>query len=195
LDLMITSASFSVFFQMASTNHYAGIHCLAFCHEWMHCFNKLTGAPSGEVLPELVNLYKPPFYLATWKDGAALLTNKLHSKGMLPKDVIFFAPCHVGGIKGRETALASLEAEGFTREEPSSEFGHRSREATLAPLEAEGFMREEASLEFDRQGREGAVNNLINEGVDPKKASSELMIPVAANRRKNWYLQISWWVQ
>jgi len=161
----------------------------------MHCFNKLTGAPSGEVLPELVNLYKPPFYLATWKDGAALLTNKLHSKGMLPKDVIFFAPCHVGGIKGRETALASLEAEGFTREEPSSEFGHRSREATLAPLEAEGFTREEASLEFDRQGREGAVNNLINEGVDPKKASSELMIPVAANRRKNWYLQISWWVQ
>ena len=151
----------------------------------MHCFNKLTGAPSGEVLPELVNLYKPPFYLATWKDGAALLTNKLHSKDMLPKDVIFFAPCHVGGIKGRETALASLKAEGFTREEPSSEFGHRSREATLAPLEAEGFTREESSLEFDRQGREGAVNNLINEGVDPKKASSELMIPVAANRRKS----------
>ena len=43
-------------FQMASTNHYAGIHSLAFSHEWMHCFNKLTGAPNGEVLPELVNL-------------------------------------------------------------------------------------------------------------------------------------------
>ena len=44
-------------FQMASTNHYAGIHCLAFCHEWMHCFNKLTGAPNGVVLPEFFNLY------------------------------------------------------------------------------------------------------------------------------------------
>jgi ABC-type ATPase involved in cell division len=42
-------------FQIASTNHYAGIHCLAFSHEWMHCFNKLMGAPNGEVLPELVN--------------------------------------------------------------------------------------------------------------------------------------------
>ena len=49
--------------QMASTNTCAGIHCLAFCHEWMHCFYKLTGAPNGEVLPELVNLYKSIFYL------------------------------------------------------------------------------------------------------------------------------------
>jgi hypothetical protein len=59
---------------MASTNTCAGIHCLAFCHEWMHCFYKLTGAPNGEVLPELVNLYKSIFYLATWKDGAAIQT-------------------------------------------------------------------------------------------------------------------------
>ena len=29
-------------FQMASTNYYAGNHCLAFYHEWTHCFNKLT---------------------------------------------------------------------------------------------------------------------------------------------------------
>ena len=74
-------------FQMASTNHYAGIHCLAFCHEWMHCFNKLTGAPNGVVLPEFFNLYKLPFYLATRMDGAAILTKKLHCKGVLPKDV------------------------------------------------------------------------------------------------------------
>ena len=85
-------------FLMASTNHYAGIHCLALCHEWMHCFIKLTGAPNGVVLPELVNLYKSPFYLATRKDGAAILTKKLLSKGVLPKDVLFFAPCHAVGI-------------------------------------------------------------------------------------------------
>ena len=29
------------------------------------------------------------------------------------------------GHRGRKAALASLEAQGFTREEASSEFGHR----------------------------------------------------------------------
>ena len=64
-------------FQMASTNHYAGIHSLAFSHEWMHCFN------NSEVSPELVNLYNSPFYLATQKDGAAILT-----KNCIAKDYI-----------------------------------------------------------------------------------------------------------
>ena len=88
--------------------------------------------------------------------------------------------------KGSRDALASLEVEGFTREEASSEFGHRGCEATtLAFLKAEGFTREEASSEFDHQGHKGAVNNLINEGVDPQKASSELIIRVPANSRKS----------
>jgi hypothetical protein len=87
--------------------------------------------------------------------------------------------------KGSRDALASLKAEGFAREEASSEFGHRGCEATLAFLEAEEFTREEASLAFDHQGHEGAVNNLINKGVDPKKASSELIICVPANSRKS----------
>jgi hypothetical protein len=43
---------------------------------------------------------------------------------MLPKDFIFFAPCHVGSIKGHEAVLDSLEAEGFIREEASSVHAH-----------------------------------------------------------------------
>ena len=143
------------------------------------------GALNGEVLPELVNLYKSPFYLATRKDGAAIPTKKLHSKGMLPKDVIFFAPCHVGGTKGREAALASLEAQGFTEEgEALSVHARRGYDGTLDSLVAQGYSMEEAPSENGRRAHDGAVNNLINEVVDPKKASSELSIRNAANHRK-----------
>ena len=63
--------------------------------------------------------------------------------------------------KGSRDALASLEAEGFTREEASSEFGHRGCEATtLAFLKAEGFTREEASSELGHRGRDGALASL-----------------------------------
>ncbi len=47
------------------------------------------GAPNGVVLPEFFNFYKLPFYLATRMDGEAILTKKLHRKGVLPKDVNF----------------------------------------------------------------------------------------------------------
>jgi hypothetical protein len=135
---------FTSCFKMASTNHYAGIHCWAFSHEWRHCFNKLTGALNGEkVVPELVNLYKLPFYHAAWKNGAAILTKKLHRKGvLLPKDVIFFAPCqHVGSIKGCEAVLDSLEAKGFTREEASSVHARQGYDGSLDAIVAIGIVR------------------------------------------------------
>jgi len=142
----------------------------------MHCFNKLTGAPNGVVLPELVNLYKSPFDLATRKDGAAILTKKLLSKGVLPKDVIFFAPCHVGGIKvkGREeAALASLVAQRFMGEEASSMFGHQEGyDGALDSLVAQRFMGEEASSMFGRQGYEGALDSLVAQRFTGKEALS-----------------------
>ena len=52
-----------------------------------------------DILPELVNVYKSPFYLAMRNDDAAIRTKKLHRNGMLPKDVTFFAPCQEGGFK------------------------------------------------------------------------------------------------
>jgi hypothetical protein len=142
-------------FQMASTNHYAGIHSLAYSHEWMHCFNKLMGALNGEVLPELVNLYKSPFYLATRKYGAVILTKKLHSKGVLPKDVIFFALCQVGGIKGCEAVLDFLEVEGLTREEASSKLGRRGYDGSLDSLVTQGYSIEEVPSKKGHQARNG----------------------------------------
>ena len=73
--------------------------------------------------------------------------------------IIFKAPLQIGGEKGCEGTLASLEAQGFT---------------------GEG----EASLEQGRRRCDGAVNHRINEGVDSKQASSELAIRNAANHRK-----------
>ena len=62
-----------------------------------------------DVLLELVNVYKSPFYLATRNDGAAICTKKLHRNGVLPKDVTFLAPCQEGGFKcdskGSKTSL------------------------------------------------------------------------------------------
>ena len=62
-----------------------------------------------DVLLELVNVYKSPFYLAMRNDGAAIRTKKLHRNGVLPKDVTFFAPCQEGGFKcdskGSKTSL------------------------------------------------------------------------------------------
>ena len=43
-------------------------------------------------------------------------------------------------------ALASLEAEGFTREEASSELGHRGRDGALASLVAQGIAGEGEAL-------------------------------------------------
>ena len=78
--------------QMAPTIHFAGnLFSMNGC-----IFNKAMGAPNDEVVPELVIVYKSPFFLATRKDGAAILTKKLHCNGVLPKDITFFVPCQVG---------------------------------------------------------------------------------------------------
>ena len=67
-------------------------------------------------------------------------------------------------------ALASLEAEGFTREEASSELGHRGRYGALASLVAQGIAGEgEALSEQGCQKRDGRIKKLINEGVKPEK--------------------------
>jgi hypothetical protein len=73
---------------------------VCFFHEWTHSFNPSMGAPNGKVVPELNNIYKSSFYLETQKEGEAILDEKLHHNGMLPKDVTVFAPCQVGGFKG-----------------------------------------------------------------------------------------------
>jgi hypothetical protein len=64
-------------------------------------------APNDEVVPDLSNVYKSPFYLATRKEGAAILDEKLHRNGVLPKDVTFFAPYQVGGFKAAKASHAT----------------------------------------------------------------------------------------
>ena len=67
-------------------------------------------------------------------------------------------------------ALASLKAEGFTREEASSELGHRGRYGALASLVAQGIAGEgEALSEQGCRKRDGGIKKLINEGVKPEK--------------------------
>ncbi len=91
---------------------------------------------------------------------------------------------YVHGHRGYDVALDSLVKQGYSMEEAPDEKGRRGYDGALDSLEAEGFTREEASSVKGRQGRNGAVNNLINEGADPKKASTELAIRHAANRRE-----------
>ena len=76
----------------------------------------------------------------------------------------------------REAALASLEAQGFTREEASSELGRRGCKAALASLEVQGFTGEgAASSELARRGREGALVSLEEQGFTGEGAAlSEL---------------------
>ena len=50
------------------------------------------------------------------------------------------------GRRGREAALDSLVAEGFSREEASTELGHRGRRGALASLERQGFTGEGGTL-------------------------------------------------
>jgi hypothetical protein len=52
---------------------------------------------------------------------------------------------HELGHRGCEAALASLEVQGFSRKEASTEFGHRGRDGALASLEAQGFTGEGAA--------------------------------------------------
>ena len=91
------------------------------------------------------------------------------------------------GHGGREAALASLEAQGYTGEGvASSELSHHGRDGALASLIAQGFTGEgEASSEQGHRRCNSAVNYLIDNGVDPKKASSELSIHYSANCRKS----------
>jgi hypothetical protein len=63
------------------------------------------GAPNDKIVPEIVNVYESPFYLAMRKHGAAFLDEKLHPNGVLPKDVTFFAPCQVGRVKSQHNFL------------------------------------------------------------------------------------------
>jgi hypothetical protein len=60
------------------------------------------------------------------------------------------------GHRGHEAALDSLEVEGFSREEASTELGQRGRGGALASLEAQGFTGEggtrTASTELARRG-------------------------------------------
>ena len=149
-------------FQMASTNYYAGNHCLALYHEWMHCFNKLTCAPKDEVVPELVNVYKSPFYFATRKDGAPILTKKLHCKGVLPQDVIFIAPCHVGGIKGHKKAVSTVTKQmkvktGVmpTLDAAASELGSRMYDGSIDVIVAAGIAPENARSHKARRAQDG----------------------------------------
>ena len=90
------------------------------------------------------------------------------------------------GHQGHDGALASLEVQEFTGEGAASpELGHRGYEGTIASLVTQAFTGEgEVSMEQGRRRRDGIVNNLINDGVDPEKASSELMICVHSNREK-----------
>ena len=68
------------------------------------------------------------------------------------------------GHGGREAALASLEAQGYTGEGvASSELSHHGRDGALASLIAQGFMGEgEASSEQGHRRCNSAVNYLID---------------------------------
>jgi hypothetical protein len=82
---------------------------------------------------------------------------------------------HELGHRGREAALASLEEQGFSREEASLELGHRGCVGALASLEAQGFTRKEALREIGLRRRRGALASLEAQGFTGEgAASSEL---------------------
>jgi hypothetical protein len=80
---------------------------------------------------------------------------------------------HELGHQGREAALASLEAQGFSQEEASTELSHRGRDGALASLEAQGFTGEGvASTELGHRGRDGALASLETQGFTGEGAAS-----------------------
>ena len=80
---------------------------------------------------------------------------------------------HELGHQGGEAALASLEAQGFSREEASTELSHRGRDGALASLEAQGFTGEGvASTELGHRGRDGALASLETQGFTGEGAAS-----------------------
>lgn len=60
--------------------------------------------------------------------------------------ITFQELCH----RGREAAIDFLEAEGFTREEASSELGHQGYGGSIGSIVAEGFTEEEVLSKFVR---------------------------------------------
>jgi hypothetical protein len=103
----------------------------------------------------------------------------MHMHAVLRSQGITF--CELGH-RGREAALDSLEAEGFSREEALREIGLQRRRGALASLEAQGFTGEggtrSASTELGHRGRDGAQDSLEAKGFTgeggTRSASTEL---------------------
>ena len=74
----------------------------------------------------------------------------------------------------RESALASIVAQGFTVEEAPAELGRRGRVGALASIVAEGFTREEAPTILGRRGHDGAIASIVAEGFTEEEARAEL---------------------
>ena len=98
--------------------------------------------------------------------------------------MLFFASAEiiVDRCRVANAAKDSLVAEGFSREEASSELGHRGRRGAIASLERQGFTGEggtlTASEELARRARVGAIASLERQGFTgeggTKTASQEL---------------------
>ena len=84
--------------------------------------------------------------------------------------LLFFASAEiiVDRCRVANAAKDSLVAEGFSREEASSELGHRGRRGAIASLERQGFTGEggtlTASEELARRARVGALASLERQG-------------------------------
>ncbi len=58
------------------------------------------------------NVLESRFYLATRKEGAAIIDEKLHCNGVLPTDGTLFASCQVGGFMSMSHATDSGKRKG-----------------------------------------------------------------------------------
>jgi hypothetical protein len=74
----------------------------------------------------------------------------------------------------RESALASIVAQGFTVEEAPAELGRRGRVGALASIVAQGFTREEAQTILGRRGHDGAIASIVAQGFTKEEAPAEL---------------------
>ncbi len=76
--------------------------------------------------------------------------------------------------RARKVTLASLEAQGYMGEGvAATELSHRGRDGALDSLKAEGFTREEASYVHARRGYNRALDSLVVQGHLMEEAPSK----------------------
>jgi hypothetical protein len=106
---------------------------------------------------------------------------------MLPLDVTFIAPCHVGGIKGIKKAVSTvvkqMKVKGVipTHAEALSDLGSRAKKGAIRSVTKQ--MKEkmgvipthaEALSKLGSRAYQGRIDAIVSTGIPREEAASEL---------------------